>query len=102
MAKARALGKGLFQSSCGLTTSAAISSGRAGLPGTAYPSPNHWARSRSRQRVEQNGACSSVRGFLQMGQGLLMADDLGRGGLDGKGGIGFYPQGASRPPFDFR
>lgn len=70
MAKPLPLGKALFQSSLSApVSSAAISSGGAGRPGTAYPSPNHCERSRSRQRLEQNGAKSGLRGLRQMGQG---------------------------------
>ena len=102
MAKARGLGKALIQSLSPPITSDAISSGMAGRPGTAYPSPNHFDRSRSRQRVEQNGVCSSERGFLQIGQVrslLVMTDDLGSGRFDGKARIGLYPHLAPRALF---
>ena len=67
-----------------------------------YPSPNHCDRSRSRQRAEQNGVCSSLRGFLQMGQGrglVVMRHDLGGGRLDRKAWIDLYPHPARGPPF---
>src|SRR5690606_11365668 len=53
-------------------SSLTMSSGSAGGPGTAYPSLNQRARSRSRHRLEQNGAKSSARGFLQIGQGRVV------------------------------
>ncbi len=59
-----------LQSRSSRMISPAISSGAAGRPGKAYPSPNHFARSRSLHRLEQKGVNSSVRGRLQMGQGL--------------------------------
>ena len=68
----RPYGEGRESWQGGNQSSRAISSGDAGRPGTVYPSLNHCARSRSRQRAEQNGAKSALRDLRHIGQVLAV------------------------------